>query len=48
MITNLVMSHQCSYDGGISIETFSAGAGRDVASMADNEQLKCTATRAGH
>ena len=32
------------YDGGISIETFSAGAGRDVASMVDNEQLKCTAT----
>ena len=32
------------YDGGISIETYSAGAGRDVASMVDNEQLKCTAT----
>ena len=32
------------YDGGISIETYSAGAGGDVASMVDNEQLKCTAT----
>ena len=32
------------YDGGISTETYSAGAGRDVASMVDNEQLKCTAT----
>ena len=32
------------YDGGISIETYSAGAGRDVASMLDNEHLKCTAT----
>ena len=32
------------YDGGISIETYSEGAGRDVASMVDNEQLKCTAT----
>ena len=32
------------YDGGISIETYSAGAGRDVASMVDHEQLKCTAT----
>ena len=32
------------YDVGISIETYSAGAGRDVASMVDNEQLKCTAT----
>ena len=31
------------YDGGISIETYSAGAVRD-ASMVDNEQLKCTAT----
>ena len=27
------------YDGGISIETYSAGAGRSVASMVDNEQL---------
>ena len=32
------------YDGGISIETYSAGAGGDVASMEDNGQLKCTAT----
>ena len=32
------------YDGDISIETYSAGAGGDVASMVDNEQLKCTAT----
>ena len=32
------------YDGGISIDTYSAGAGRDVASMVNNEQLKCTAT----
>ena len=28
----------------IIIETYSAGAGRDVASMVDNKQLKCTAT----
>ena len=27
------------YDGGISIETYSAGEGKDVASMVDNEQL---------
>ena len=27
------------YDGGISIESYSAGAGRDAASMVDNEQL---------
>ena len=32
------------YDGGISKEFYLAGAGRDVASMVDNEQLKCTAT----
>ena len=33
------------YDGGISIETYSAGTGStDVASMVDNEHLKCTAT----
>ena len=32
------------YDGGINIETYSAGAGKDIASMVDNEQLKCTAT----
>ena len=32
------------YDGGINIETYSAGAGRDVASMVDNEKLNCTAT----
>ena len=32
------------YDVGISIETNSAGAGTDVASMEDNEHLKCTAT----
>ena len=38
------MYHQCSYDGGISIETYLAGAGRDVATMVDNEHLKCTAT----
>ena len=31
-------------EGGTSIETYSAGAGRDVASMVDNEHLKCTAT----
>ena len=31
------------YDIGTSIETYSAGAGRDVASMVDNEQMKCTA-----
>ena len=31
------------YEGGISIETYSAGASRDVASMVDNEHLKCTA-----
>ena len=31
-------------NGGIRIETYSARAGRDVASMVDNEQLKCTAT----
>ena len=27
------------YDGGISIETYSEGAGRDVASMVDYEQV---------
>ena len=32
------------YDGGISRETYSAGAGRDVASIVDYEQLKCIAT----
>ena len=32
------------YEGGISIETYSAGAGTDVASMVDNEHMKCTAT----
>ena len=32
------------YDGGISIETYSAVGGKDVASMLDNEHLKCTAT----
>ena len=32
------------YDGGLSIETYLAGAGRDVASIVDNEQLKCTAS----
>ena len=32
------------YDGGISIETYSEGAGTDVASMVDNKQLKSTAT----
>ena len=31
------------YERGRSIETYSAGAGRDVASMVDNEHLKCTA-----
>ena len=31
------------YEGGISIETYSAGAGIDVASMVD-KHLKCTAT----
>ena len=34
------------YEEGISIETYSAGAGTDVASMVDNEHLKCTATYA--
>ena len=32
------------YDGGISIEIYSARAGKDVAPTVDNEQLKCTAT----
>ena len=32
------------YEGGISIETYLAGGGRDVASMVNNEHLKCTAT----
>ena len=32
------------YDGGISIETYLAGTGRDVASIVDKEHLKCTAT----
>ena len=32
------------YGGGISTKTYLAGAGRDVASMVDNEQLRCTAT----
>ena len=32
------------YGGGISIESYSAGAGRDIASMVDNEHLKSTAT----
>ena len=32
------------YKGDISIETYSAAEGRDVASMVDNEHLKCTAT----
>ena len=32
------------YDEGISIETYLEGAGREVASMVDNGQLKCTAT----
>ena len=32
------------YDGGLSIETYLAGAGKDVASIVDNEQLKCTAS----
>ena len=31
------------YDEDRSIETYSADAGRDVASMVDNEQLMCTA-----
>ena len=43
IITSLVMSLPM-YEGGISIETYSAGAGRDVASIVDNEHLKCTAT----
>ena len=30
------------YEGGISIETFSAVAGRDVASMVDNEHSYAT------
>ena len=32
------------YNGGISIETYLAGTGRDIASMVDNKQLKCTTT----
>ena len=32
------------YEEFISIETYSAGAGRNVASMVDIEQLKRTAT----
>ena len=32
------------YDGGISIGTYLAGAGRDVTSMVDNETLKSTTT----
>ena len=34
------------YDGGISIETYSAGAGRDNASMVDFNQLEvhCNST----
>ena len=32
------------YEGRISKETTSAGAGTDVASIVDNEDLKCTAT----
>ena len=31
------------HEGGISIETYSAGACTDVASMVDNEHLRCTA-----
>ena len=31
------------YEGVTCIETYSAGAGADVASMVDNEHLKCTA-----
>ena len=38
------MSHQFMKKVAISIETYSAGAGRDVASIVDNEHLKCTAT----
>ena len=38
------VSSMHEYDGGISIETYSAGGGRDDVSMVDNEQLKCTAT----
>ena len=30
------------YEGGISIRTYSAGAGRDVASIVDNKHLKGT------
>ena len=32
------------YEGGISIEIYSEGAGRDVASMVVNEHLKCSST----
>ena len=32
------------YEGGIIIETYSAGDGKDVASMVDNEHLKWNAT----
>ena len=38
------MYHQCMKEVALSIETYLAGAGRDVASMVDNEPLKCTAT----
>ena len=33
------------YEGGRSIETYSAGAGKDIAYMVDNEQPKCIATQ---
>ena len=31
------------YEGGINVETYSAGAGTDVVSMVDYKQLKYTA-----
>ena len=39
-----IETHSSMYDEGISIETYPAGAGRDVAFIVDNKQLKCTAT----
>ena len=41
---NLPSNVSSMYGGGLSIETYLAGAGRDVASIVDNEQLKCTAS----
>ena len=43
LITNIIMFHdfhQCMMEIVISIETYSARAGREVASMVNNEHLK--------